>query len=206
VPHYPLSGDEEHPIQQAFSVGRARFLITDNRSCKSSPSHDSTPGTILGAEQKAWLKEELHAASLTYPVVFWVNPTPWIAAEEEGTDHWGGYPEERRELADWIAGLSIPGFFMLSGDAHMLAYDDGRHNTFARDGAAGFPVLHAAPLHQIPRVKGGPYTGGPVLGSNQFAVVRVEDDGGDRIRVRYEGRKGSGKLALEADFSVDLAK
>ena len=80
VPHYPLAaGAGDVPIYQAFSVGRARFILTDLRSERSpSKDKDDAAKTMLGARQKAWFKQELLAASGTYPLIFWVSSVPWI--------------------------------------------------------------------------------------------------------------------------------
>jgi len=62
---------------------------------------------------------------------------------------------------------------MLSGDAHMLAFDDGRHNQHG-----GFVVAQAAPLDRFLNRKGGPYSHEPRRQANgQFAVLSVDDTG-----------------------------
>ncbi len=35
VPHYPLVHAGDGPINQAFTIGRVRFVLTDNRSERS---------------------------------------------------------------------------------------------------------------------------------------------------------------------------
>jgi len=37
----------------------------------------------------------------------WLIPVRWIAEEREGTEDWGGFPDERRELADHIADITV---------------------------------------------------------------------------------------------------
>ncbi|MCC6989699.1 MAG: hypothetical protein IT181_11910, partial [Acidobacteria bacterium] len=62
---------------------------------------------------------------------------------------------------------------MLSGDAHMLAFDDGRNNQ-----NGGFIVAQAAPLDRFVRRKGGPYSHEPRQQKNgQFATLQVDDTG-----------------------------
>ena len=72
---------------------------------------------------------------------------------------------------------------MLSGDAHMLAIDDGTHNTYGGSGP-GFPVFHAGALDRPGSLKGGPYSEGAVPDGGQFGVIEV--DASSRIRAFRE--------------------
>jgi len=171
VPHYrlPLSPAADGPIAQTFDIGRVRFVMTDVRSERLP-----TAGEMLGPRQKAWLLAELdRAAADRVPLVVWVNPVPWITADGDG-DGWGRYASERREIGDRIAALGLGSrLLMLSGDAHMLAFDDGRNN---RHG--GFIVAQAAPLDRFLRHKGGPYSHEPPRQKNgQFGTLTVDDTG-----------------------------
>src|SRR5438477_436627 len=80
VPHYPLpAGHGDVPIYQAFTVGRVRFILTDLRSERVPDSEKDTPQkTMMGAQQKAWFKQELLSAKGVYPLIFWVSTVPWI--------------------------------------------------------------------------------------------------------------------------------
>ena len=62
VPHYPLAGQPETPINQAFTIGRVRFLLTDSRSDRTPGSTPEAERSMLGAGQRAWLERELLAA------------------------------------------------------------------------------------------------------------------------------------------------
>ena len=193
VPHYPLRGDDA-PIFQSFSIGRVRVIITDTRSARQAT------GSMLGPEQVAWLEDELIRAVDDHPLVLWVNPNPWIAAAEPGADHWGGYPQERRHLAELVARLRFPGLLMLSGDAHMLAIDDGTHNTYGGNGP-GFPVFHAGALDRPGSLKGGPYSEGAVPDGGQFGVVEVIDTGAE-LQVQLTGRRWDGSEVMSWSFTV----
>ena len=188
VPHYPLpAGSGDVPIHQAFSIGRVRFIVTDSRSERTPYLDPDTPAkTMLGDEQKAWFKQELLDAKGVYPVIVWVNTLPWIGTT--GDDGWYVYTNERKELANFIAAHQIEGVFMISGDAHMLAIDDGTNSDYATGGGAGFPVMHAAALDQTPSVKGGPYSEGAFPGPGQFALMTITDTGFAPICVQWSGR------------------
>jgi hypothetical protein len=206
VPHYPLAaGEDGGPIFQAFSVGRVRFILTDTRSARTpAAAVDDATKSMLGAEQKSWFKRELLAASGVFPVIVWVNPDPWIGAAEAGADSWAGYATERQELADFIVQNRIRGLVMLSGDAHMIAIDDGTNSGYATGGGGGFPVMHAAALDRRGGVKGGPYSEGTFPGGGQFGLMTVSDTGGSLIEVVWSGRDYAGEEIVSYAVAVPV--
>ena len=205
VPHYPLPDADGGAIYQAFTVGRVRFIMTDNYSYRtSSAAPDGPDKTMLGAEQQAWLERELLDANGAYSVIAWVNSQPWIAPAAAGGDAgWGAYATERQEISDFIVKHHIQGLMMLSGDAHMIAMDNGSHNTFASDGEGpGFPVFQAAALDRHGSVKGGPYSEGTDAGGGQFGLVTINDDGGDTIEIVWSGRNYKDEELMRYSFTV----
>jgi len=152
----------------------------------------------MGPEQKAWFKRELRRARDRYPVIAWVSSVPWIGDRSDSDDHWGGFAAERRELATYIDSLGVADqLVILSGDAHMVALDDGTHNHFGHEDGGGFPVVHAAALDRPGSVKGGPYTHGPyrtpfsLFGRRpgQFVLMDVQDNGGDEVCITWTGKR-----------------
>lgn len=191
VPSYVATGPAD-PIYQAFDVGDVRVILTDVRSARSpSAQVDDADKTMLGAAQKAWLKEELLAARDSHALTIWVNPVGWIGDATPGGDAWDGYSTERRELANFIVDHGIERLVMLSGDAHMVAIDDGTNTGYADGGGPSFPVLHAGALDRPGHVKGGPYSEGAVPGGGQFGLVEIAHvEAG--IEVRLSGRDWTG--------------
>ncbi|CAA9258301.1 MAG: hypothetical protein AVDCRST_MAG41-2285, partial [uncultured Corynebacteriales bacterium] len=201
VPHHPLAeAGPDGPIAQAFTVGRVRFLLTDTRSARSGAGVPAERRTVLGERQRAWLEAELRAGRDRYALVVWVNPDPWIDAPGAGADTWGGFAAERRRLADVIARAGVRNLLMVSGDAHMLAIDDGRHSDYSGTGGAGFPVFHAAPLDRTGRVKGGPYSSGTRAEGGQFGLVSVQDPGRGPVTVTLSGRTYAGEEVMRHRF------
>ncbi len=198
VPHYGVDPDVDAPIAQAFTVGRVRFVLSDTRSHRSSAS-------MLGQDQLAWLIDELVTSAADHAVVVWVNPTPWIGAAGASTDDWSGWAEERRSIADALAAADVDNLVMVSGDAHMVAIDDGTNSGYASDGRPGFPVLHAAALDRPGSLKGGPYSHGAVAGAGQYGRIEIEDDGGPIVTVRLSGHNWLDEelLDLEVTFEVE---
>lgn len=198
VPHYPLAVRDAEteacgaPTDQAFTVGRVRFILSDLRSRR-----DPETRRMMSAGQDAWLRAELLAAKGRYPLIFWVSSVPWNG-EAGDQDRWQGYSAHRAEIADFIKAEGITGVCVLSGDAHMTAIDDGTNSDFATGGGAPLRVFQAGPIANRGSYKGGPYSGGargdgaaaPLGRLYQFGLVDVRDDGRE-IAVTWSGREGA---------------
>jgi len=200
VPHYPLSvitppDAQSGPTDQAFSVGRVRFILSDLRS-----ERDPVGRRMMSAAQDAWLRAQLIAARDTgHAMIFWVSSVPWNGAPLE-VDRWQGYTKHRTEIADFIKANGLAGkVAILSGDAHMTAIDDGKNSDFATGGGAPVPIFQAGPIANRGSYKGGPYSHGARFQSapdqliNQFGLVDIHDDG-KTLRVTWSGRSGADGL------------
>lgn len=206
VPHYRLdAGEGDAAIYQAFTVGRVRFIVTDTRSERDPNDSPDGPGkSMLGTAQLRWFEQQLLEANGRYPLIVWVNSVPWIAPAKDGSDTWGGFAAEREHIASFIAENEIRGLVILSGDAHMLAIDDGTNSDYAPGGGAAMPVFHAAALDRRGAKKGGPYSEGMYPGGGQFGLMRVFDDG-DVIRVEWTGRNYRDEVLVSLTFTVPAA-
>jgi len=203
VPHYPLAaGSGNIPIYYAFTVGRVRFIVCDSRSARSPFSAtDNSSKTMLGIQQKTWFKQELLNSASSDALIVWVNSLPWIGTT--GDDGWHGYTTERAELAQFIENNNINNLCMISGDAHMLAIDDGTNSYYGSGGGSGFPVFHAAALDQTGSIKGGPYSEGTFPGPGQFGLMTVIDKM-DSISVQWSGRNHNNTEIVAFSFSYPV--
>jgi prolyl oligopeptidase len=125
-------------------------------------------------------------------------------------DHWSVFSTERREIADFIKSNHIQGVFILHGDAHMLAADDGSHSDYATGGGVPLPVIAAAPLDQNPSIKGGPYSQGTYYvrdrdGEGAFGLATITDTGKE-IRVRFSGRNNKDEEKISLEFKVPVTR
>jgi hypothetical protein len=200
VPHHRLPLGEGGPVAQAFTIGRLRFVVTDPRAGRVPAGKAADAPTMLGPAQLEWFEREVRAAAADHAAVVWVNPVPWIDPPDPGSDAWGGFDEERRRIAEILAGPASLPVMMLSGDAHMLAIDDGTNSSYARRGD-GFPVFQAGALDRRGSVKGGPYSHGTFPGPGQFGLVEVHDDG-ERIEVGWTGLDWTGRTVVEHTFEL----
>ncbi|MEO6255226.1 MAG: alkaline phosphatase D family protein, partial [Sphingomicrobium sp.] len=120
---------------RAFNGGKppAELVFGDSRI--PNPQKDAPPQTILGAEQKAWFKDQLKRATATWKI--WGNSQgtldsradpqnlpagfakPWPAgfANLGGGDHATAFIE-RSEIYDLVRDAGITGFAIVSGDRH----------------------------------------------------------------------------------------
>jgi phosphodiesterase/alkaline phosphatase D-like protein len=186
IPHYPFGTmvrDANAPIYQAFTIGRVYFILTDLRSCRRRP-------TMMGELQKQWFKEQCLHAKEKNLLIAWVSSVPY-----GGTlpDTWGGFVAERKELADFFKDNQLKNMFILSGDAHMVAIDDGTHHDFSsgHDNPNKYPVLQAAPLNESGSYKGGTFSKGYFPNPNdaygQYGMVEVNDQGDSTIQITMTG-------------------
>ncbi len=179
------------PINQAFTIGRVRVV----RDRPRVPNEPTTP--MLGETQKDWLLDELtHGEPSATPWSCGSTRCPGSPRQPEGSDGWAGNTDERAEIADAIAVAGIDNLVMVSGDAHMVAIDDGTNSDYSAAGGAGFPVLHTAALDRPGNVKGGPYSEGAFPGFGQFGVLEFDDEGGPTVTVRMSGRNWKDELIV----------
>jgi alkaline phosphatase D len=113
----PYYGSEDRPACYFdFSIGDVEFFMLDGRSYRTCP-FDTSYRTMLGPEQKQWLKEKLAASKGTVKVI--VSPVPWSFKAKPGShDTWAGFPEEREEIFKYIEELKLDGVILMSADRH----------------------------------------------------------------------------------------
>ncbi|MBI4751705.1 MAG: alkaline phosphatase family protein [Acidobacteria bacterium] len=185
VPHHEFASPSDG-LFQSFQIGNVMFLLTDTRFNKTSRNSSGGTGkTILGRNQKLWLKNKLLEGK-SKDLIIWANSVPWIGDPENGLDFWAGYAVERKELADFVKQNQINNVCMISGDAHMLAIDDGSHHTYttpdSQGNQGGFPVFQAAALESPASEKGGDYSighedgtaGGGIGERRQYGLFEVK--------------------------------
>jgi alkaline phosphatase D len=122
---------------RAFDGGRppAELHFRDVRI--PNPRKETPPRTILGADQKAWFKDQLRKSTATWKI--WGNSLgaldwrsdpqnlpagmvekPWPADTyaQFGSNDYGSAYAERKEIYDLVREAKITGFAIVSGDRH----------------------------------------------------------------------------------------
>lgn len=145
-PHY---GTETAPgVFFDYSYGGVDFFFLDVRYYRDpNDAPDRAGKTMLGKEQKAWLKE--HLASSSAPFKMLVSASGWTKAKGFGGDSWASFMTEREELFEFIRRQSISGVVLLSGDTHVAEL-----NAIPWSARGGYDLydLTSSPLAQIPSV------------------------------------------------------
>jgi alkaline phosphatase D len=130
--YWPCKAVNPTALYRQFSWGGVDFFILDTRRFRSEQTMSDGPDkTMLGSEQKSWLKERLKAS--TGPFKFIISSVPFHGSL---ADTWGSYRTERDEIAGFIRGEKIRGTIFLTGDYH-LARDLSNSNTGLREYMAG---------------------------------------------------------------------
>jgi alkaline phosphatase D len=79
--------------------------------------YGSTPPSMLGPAQKAWLLQGVAASTATFKVL--VSAVPWAFNTKPGSDDpWDGFSEEREEIFSHLEENRIEGVVLLSADRH----------------------------------------------------------------------------------------
>ncbi len=128
-----------------YAYGGVDFFFLDGRYYRDPADDPDVQGkTMLGAQQKAWLKDELRASRAPFKVL--VSGGGFSKAERGG-ESWAVYQHERNELFDFIRDHRIEGVFGISGDSHM-----GELNCVPRseEGGYDFYDLCSSPLANLP--------------------------------------------------------
>ena len=182
VPHYPLP--DPVGVYQAFTIGRVHFILSDLRSSKA-------PESMMDIEQFAWLLQQFTYARNNGLLAAWVTPLTWNSVGYP--ENWACQPTERTALNDFLFDQDVKDMFILSGDAHMLAIDDGTNADFstAQSGQYSYPIFQAAAIARHGSYKGGVFNQGgyfpnPDLAHGQFGEVIVDDDG-DQVCITMKG-------------------
>jgi len=147
----PGYGEADNPgVYFKQHYGGVDFFVLDGRYHRDPTDRpDNANKTMLGAQQKTWLKRALKASTTPFKVL--AIGTGWSSAENEpGGDSWGVYMTERNEIFDFIRDEQITGVVCISGDSHM-----GELNCIPWSERGGYDIydLGSSPLAQVPASK-----------------------------------------------------
>lgn len=185
VPHYDLP--HEQGIWHSWTIGRVLFAALDVRSFRTPGDAPDTPDkTMLGAAQKAWLRELLESSDAAFLVLLCV--CRWT--DTSSTDTWSSFAEERAELIDMFDDTGWAGrMCLVAGDLHAVAMDSGGN-------APGrVPLFHFASVDSLPSQVNDHYDLGPSQpGRGQYGLLRIAD-AGDEITVTGTAFRGEDEIA-----------
>ena len=175
TPHYPLVSNPQAAIYQAFTVGRVRFVMTDTRKRRATGRRPERRVPFgAGAQQRPGCSESPGPTGMGS----WCGSTPIrglpmrVRAATPGRLRRGA-----SVIADAIAEHGVDNLLMVSGDAHMLAFDDGTNTDYSASQDAGFPLFHVAAVDRRPERQGRSLQRTSDLGGGQFGTIEVRDQG-----------------------------
>ncbi len=138
--------DPERGIWQKQAYGAADIFLLDLRSerdpnmapnglngvpaaaCDAMHGASRHTKTMLGPQQKQWFKDNLLASTRKWKIILSTVP---FNPDCKAYDGWGAFPDERKEIVDFINNSSITGVIFVSGDIHSGgAIDDGTNSDF----------------------------------------------------------------------------
>jgi alkaline phosphatase D len=141
--HMPRRLASRPKIYGSLPLGNAELFILDTRQYRDDqpcnptdaalsrpcpPTTTDDPSrTLLGAEQKAWLKGALSASHARWKVI--ANQVMICSLDAPphnplNTDSWDGYGADRRELVEHIAADAIDDVTFVTGDIHTFFAGD----------------------------------------------------------------------------------
>lgn len=127
---YYAGGPKQPGCWHDFLIGDVHFIMLDCRYYRTDPKIENP--SMLGPVQKEWLFERLNASSATFTVL--ASSVPWAEGTKPGSlDTWDGYPEERKEIYDFLHENRIEGVVLLSADRH-------RSDAWKNERAEGYPL------------------------------------------------------------------
>ena len=110
-----------------WRCGDVEMFMTDGRYYR-----DFKHGSMLGPDQKKWLKTALADSDAPFKVL--ASGTLWTEhADKGGKDSWWGVKEEREEIFGWIEERKIDGVVLVSADRH-------RHEMFRIERPRGYDL------------------------------------------------------------------
>lgn len=204
-PHATLPDSGNKAVYFSWSVGRVLFIRTDHRlysSAKGAP--DNASKTNLGAEQEAWLIDQLTDTS--YPVKVWIHENKWVGTPvtDGNTDNWQTYSTVRQRIADVITSNRIRVFY-IHGDSHSFAADDGTNNPYGN-----FPYVVSAPMIKdaqvwTPPTSNGRYPDVALSSTAGFGAFDMSDDG-TIIQIGFTGYTDDGTPRVTMNYSWSTAE
>ena len=134
-------GQPETPgIFRVVSHNDADFFLLDGRYHRDADAARGLVGkTMLGAAQLRWLKNALLASTANFKII--VSGSQVLRNVPARIEGWSNFPEERRELLDWLADNRVAGVMFLSGDRHHTVL-----TKMARDNAYPLHDFTCSPL------------------------------------------------------------
>ena len=191
VPAYHLAdADQATPtgaIYQTWTLGRVRFIHLDTRSERSDRTlAESGTKNLLGTQQENWLYAQLLQPE---PVKIIICGIYWRQDSSTG-DRWGSYSTQWTRIKNWSAAHPDVHAYVIAGDRHALAADDGTSPGCYLPQAVGAPFDQGCAASSEAWT-GGYYITGDGVNMHSFGWMDVVD-AGSSITLNFTGYTSDG--------------
>ncbi len=183
-------------ITSSFSWNDCQFFMLDDRWYRTV---DTQNGTILGEQQKYWLKEALLYSKATFKFVCVGGQFLNDAAVYE---NFANYASERQEIIDFISDNKIKNVIFLTGDRHHSEIS----KLVTENGTVIYDITSSAITSSTSDHSSEPNTlrvPGSMIGVRNFAVINVKGAGPTRaVHVDFIDKGGRQLYS----YNIDLLK
>jgi alkaline phosphatase D len=208
----PIPAPEDRRMYRSVRWGKhLQLLVLDTRSYRDPSGRADTkdePKTMLGADQKAWLEQQLRATDATWVVVVSSVPIsiPTGAGGEDGRDGWAsgqtrtGYERELESILRQMRRTGIENGIWITTDVHHAT--GIRYTPFAGDEKFTVHEFVAGPLNaglgsakeldgtfhperlfaHAPKI--GPKSWEQARRWFNFGLLTIDESGGARVSIR----------------------
>lgn len=171
-------------VTNSFMWNDCQFFMLDNRWYRTV---DRENGTILGEQQKYWLKEALLYSKATFKFICIGGQ---FLNDARVFENYSNYATERQEIIDFISEHKIKGVIFLTGDRH--------HSEISKldtpNGTVIYDITSSAITSSTTDHSSEPNTlrvSGSMIGVRNFAVVKVAGKGIERkVQVDFFDKDG----------------
>lgn len=158
---------------------------------------DAAAGLYIGAEQEAWLLDELRASTATFKLVATTVPitdyTDFIG-DIQAEDRWQGWPEQRERVLRTIEDDGVEGVLWVGGDVHFATVSSLAVAGSGDPGQGQYEVV-AGPAGSFPNVAADLYEGETgqylTMFSTWNTVLLTFDPGLRSVEVVFVGDDGA---------------
>ncbi len=134
-------------VPAIYRAGRAILKLPDAIPGGCLDALSNPTRTMLGVEQKAFLKQRLKSSTATWKVI--VNEVPIMQIEAGPYDRWEGYAAERREILSFIRDNGIKNVVFLTTDFHGTVFGPVRADIFADPAPIAYEAI-VGPIATLP--------------------------------------------------------
>jgi alkaline phosphatase D len=191
--YFPTPSLPSHDgIWHRFRYAQVEFFMLDLRSQRDPNNTPDGPNkSILGADEKAWLKDSLLNSTARWK--FLMSTVPFNPGTKP-SDSWAAFQTERTEMVNFIQQNKIGGLIVVSGDLHSGgALDDGTNSGFPE---ISVPHANMPPPQCWTTQKPGLWSEGIICGIDNpgYGSITVTPDS---VTLQVKGIDGDVRQSLE---------